>query len=107
MPRVARCQHIRLISSGGVLERKYACYVNPAILSQLRHLEIDLFIFSCEGIDAQGELWESNAYNADFKSLLLKRASQSLLLSDKSKFNRAGEIRIGSLADVTQVISDT
>ncbi|MGL5238715.1 MAG: L-fucose operon activator [Plesiomonas shigelloides] len=104
---LARCQHIRLISSGGVLERKYACYVNPAILSQLRHLEIDLFIFSCEGIDAQGELWESNAYNADFKSLLLKRASQSLLLSDKSKFNRAGEIRIGSLADVTQVISDT
>lgn len=49
----------------------------------------------------------SNAYNADFQSLLLKRASQSLLLSDKSKFNRAGEIRIGSLADVTQVISDT
>ncbi|MGL5105925.1 MAG: L-fucose operon activator, partial [Plesiomonas shigelloides] len=80
--------------------------VNPAILSQLRHLEIDLFIFSCEGIDAQGELWESNAYNADFQSVLLKRASQSLLLSDKSKFNRAGEIRIGSLAEVIEVISD-
>lgn len=73
----------------------------------MRHLDIDLFIFSCEGIDAQGNLWESNPYNADFKALLLKRAAQSLLLSDKSKFNRAGEIRIGSLSDVTQMVSDT
>jgi DeoR family L-fucose operon activator len=57
---------------------------------QLKSLEIDLFIFSCEGIDSHGALWDSNAFNADFKSLLLKRASQSLLLIDKSKFNRSG-----------------
>jgi DeoR family L-fucose operon activator len=37
-----------------------------------------------------GALWDSNAVNADFKSLLLKRAAQSLLLIDKSKFNRSG-----------------
>lgn len=55
---------------------------------------------------AEHRFFVSNAYNADFKSLLLKRASQSLLLSDKSKFNRAGEIRIGSLAEVIEVIGD-
>lgn len=103
---LAKRQRIQLISSGGLLQRKYACYVNPAILSQLKALEIDLFIFSCEGIDGRGGLWESNAYNADFKALLLKRAAQSLLLIDKSKFNRAGEIQIGTLDDVAQVISD-
>lgn len=32
------------------------------------------FIFSCEGIDSDGALWDSNTVNADFKSLLLKRA---------------------------------
>lgn len=104
---LAKRQHIQLISSGGLLQRKYACYVNPAILSQLKSLEIDLFIFSCEGIDGRGGLWESNTYNADFKALLLKRAAQSLLLIDKSKFNRAGEIQIGTLDEVAQVISDT
>ena len=104
---LAKRQHIQLISSGGLLQRKYACYVNPAILSQLKSLEIDLFIFSCEGIDGRGGLWESNAYNADFKALLLKRAAQSLLLIDKSKFDRAGEIQIGTLDEVAQVISDT
>ncbi|HAU3159025.1 TPA: L-fucose operon activator [Salmonella enterica subsp. houtenae] len=97
---------IALISSGGQLERKYGCYVNPSLISQLKSLDIDLFIFSCEGIDGGGDLWDSNAINADFKSILLRRASQSLLLIDKSKFNRSGEARIGHLDDVTHIVSD-
>ncbi|EJL1908080.1 L-fucose operon activator [Salmonella enterica] len=99
-------ERITLISSGGQLERKYGCYVNPSLISQLKSLDIDLFIFSCEGIDDGGDLWDSNAINADFKSILLRRASQSLLLIDKSKFNRSGEARIGHLDDVTHIVSD-
>lgn len=103
---LAKREHIQLISSGGLLQRKYGCYVNPALLSQLKSLEIDLFIFSCEGIDTNGILWDSNVYNAEFKSLLLKRAEQSLLLIDKSKFNRSSEVSIGGVDDVTHIISD-
>ncbi|WP_096386143.1 L-fucose operon activator [Hafnia sp. CBA7124] len=103
---LSKREHIQLISSGGLLQRKYACYVNPAILSQLKELEIDLFIFSCEGIDREGILWDSNSYNAEFKSLLLKRALQSLLLIDKSKMNRTSEIKIGGISDVVQVITN-
>ncbi|EBX9239428.1 DNA-binding transcriptional activator FucR [Salmonella enterica] len=99
-------ERIALISSGGQLERKYGCYVNPSLISQLKSLDIDLFIFSCEGIDGGGDLWDSNAINADFKSILLRRASQSLLLIDKSKFNRSGEARIGHLDEVTHIVSD-
>ncbi|EKI7647214.1 L-fucose operon activator [Salmonella enterica] len=99
-------ERIALISSSGQLERKYGCYVNPSLISQLKSLDIDLFIFSCEGIDGGGDLWDSNAINADFKSILLRRASQSLLLIDKSKFNRSGEARIGHLDDVTHIVSD-
>ncbi|ECC1660641.1 L-fucose operon activator [Salmonella enterica subsp. salamae] len=99
-------ERIALICSGGQLERKYGCYVNPSLISQLKSLDIDLFIFSCEGIDGGGDLWDSNAINADFKSILLRRASQSLLLIDKSKFNRSGEARIGHLDDVTHIVSD-
>ena len=57
-------------------------------------------------MNSGGALWDSNTVNAEFKSLLLKRASQSLLLIDKSKFNRSGEARIGHLDDVTHIVSD-
>ena len=99
-------ENIQLTCSGGTLQRKYGCYVSSSLISQLKSLEIDLFIFSCEGIDSGGALWDSNTVNAEFKSLLLKRASQSLLLIDKSKFNRSGEARIGHLDDVTHIVSD-
>ncbi len=103
---LSKRESIQLISSGGLLERKYGCYVNPSLILQLKSLDIDLFIFSCEGVDSSGTLWDSNAINANFKSILLKRSEQSLLLIDKSKFNRSGEARIGELDDVTHIISD-
>ena len=103
---LSKRENIQLTCSGGTLQRKYGCYVSPSLISQLKSLEIDLFIFSCEGIDSHGALWDSNTVNADFKSLLLKRAAQSLLLIDKSKFNRSGEASIGHLDDVTHILSD-
>lgn len=99
-------EHVRLISSGGELQRQFGYYINPSLVSQLRMLEIDLFIFSCEGVDRHGVMWDPGGHNASYKSLLLKRASQSLLLMDKSKFNRSSEVRIGPLSDVTHLISD-
>lgn len=57
-------------------------------------------------MDGDGILWDSSEHNARFKSLLLKRASQSLLLMDKSKFNRASVVRIGPLSEVTHLVSD-
>lgn len=83
-------ERIQLISSGGTLERKYGCYVNPSLISQLKSLEIDLFIFLVKGSIAAAHVG-LNAINADYKSMLLKRAAQSLLLIDKSKFNRSGK----------------
>lgn len=103
---MAKRENIMLICSGGTLERKYRCYVNPALMSLLKGLEIDLFIFSCEGVDEAGNMWDPTDYHARFKAQLLSRASQSLLLIDKSKFQRSSEVKIGDLSQVTQLISD-
>ncbi len=97
---------ITLVSSGGTLQRKYACYMNSAIFSLLKHLDIDLFIFSCEGIDNDGIMWDSNAINAEYKTILLNKATQSLLLMDKSKLHRKSTVKIGPLQQVERVISD-
>jgi len=95
---MAKRERITLICSGGTLERKYRCYVNPALVTQLKGLEI--------GVDEQGVMWDPTPHSAGFKSQLLSRASQSLLLIDKSKFQRSSEVKIGHLSQVTQLISD-
>lgn len=51
-------ERIQLISSGGTLERKYGCYVNPSLISQQIAGNRSVY-FSCEGIDSSGALWDS------------------------------------------------
>lgn len=103
---MAKRERITLICTGGTLDRKYRCYINPALVTLVKDLAIDLFIFSCEGVDEQGDMWDPVEQNAAFKAHLLRRASQSLLLIDKSKFQRSSEVKIGSLSQVTQMITD-
>ncbi|SUW65357.1 Glycerol-3-phosphate regulon repressor [Buttiauxella agrestis] len=103
---LAKREHIQLISTGGLLQRKYACYINAPLAAQLKSLDIDLFLFSCEGVDSNGTLWDTRSWNADYKTALLKRSAQSLLLIDKSKFDRVSEVRIGERVDVTEIITE-
>lgn len=103
---MAKRERISLICTGGTLDRKYRCYINPALVTLVKDLAIDLFIFSCEGVDERGDMWDPVEHNAAFKAHLLRRASQSLLLIDKSKFQRSSEVKIGSLSQVTQMITD-
>ena len=49
-------------------------------------------------------MWDPVEHYAAFKAQLLSRASQSLLLIDKSKLKRASDVKIGLVSQVTQVI---
>lgn len=100
-----RRAQIRLINTGGWLDRRTSSYENPALVALLRQFDIDLFIFSCQGVDSEGHIWDAQAWDAQFKTHLLARASQSLLLVDSSKQGRSGEVRIGTLAQVTVLAS--
>lgn len=95
---------IRVLCSGGTLDRKYASYINDSPLHMVRHLDIDLFIFSCDGIDADGNIWDTDNGNALFKKFMLKKSLQSILLVDSSKIARSSEVVIGNVAAVTAVI---
>ncbi|QCR37881.1 L-fucose operon activator [Nissabacter sp. SGAir0207] len=101
-----RRQYVSVVCTGGELLRKEEVYRSPALLSLIKHYEIDLFMFSCEGLDKQGTLWDSNDHNAEFKAMLVKRAAQSLLLMDKSKLWRQGVARICALPEVDIIISN-
>jgi DeoR family L-fucose operon activator len=104
---LSKRRHIRVICSGGLLLRGYACYINAPLVAQLKNIAIDLFLFSCKGVDGNGALWDARSWNAEYKTVLLRRAAQSLLLIDKSKFARAGDVKVGEMSQVTQIISDS
>nr|WP_243757188.1 hypothetical protein [Cronobacter turicensis] len=52
-----------------------------------------------------GGIRDARSWNGQYKTLLLRRAAQSLLLVDRSKRNRTGEVQIGTLEQVAEVIT--
>ncbi|QKJ86220.1 L-fucose operon activator [Paramixta manurensis] len=101
---VEKKTRITLICCGGWLDRKSASYRHDLPLALLKDLDLDLFIFSCDGIDNEGNIWDSGGHNAPLKQLMLKRAAQSLLLIDKSKMGRKSVVTLGHIDAVTTVI---
>lgn len=95
---------IEILCSGGTLDRKYASYINDSPLHMVRNIDIDLFIFSCDGVDADGNIWDTDNGNTLFKKFMLKKSLQSILLVDSSKIERSGEVIIGQVSAVTTVI---
>jgi len=95
---------IQILCSGGTLDRKYASYINESPLHMVRNLDIDLFIFSCDGVDAAGNIWDTDNGNTLFKKFMLKKSLHSILLVDSSKMERSSEVMIGNVSAVTTVI---
>lgn len=97
-------KHIQILCSGGTLDRKYASYINDSPLHIVRNIDIDLFIFSCDGVDAEGNIWDTDNGNTVFKKFMLKKSLHSILLVDSSKIERSSEVIIGNVSAVTTVI---
>ncbi|MEA1062365.1 L-fucose operon activator [Erwinia sp. HR93] len=103
---LAKHRHVRVLHSGGWLDREQGSYDNPALLALLRHIDIDMFIFSCLGLAANGDIWEADVKDAHYKKLLLSRATQALLLVDKSKCGRTGDVCIGHVSQLAALIDE-
>lgn len=98
--------NIRTIATGGVYSAKYDAFYGPLSEQLLQRLHIDIGIFSCSGIDSQGNIWESNELNASIKRKMMDASGQKLLLIDHSKFERQNLIKLADLSQIDILISN-
>lgn len=92
--------YITTIATGGMYSSKYDAFYGPLSEQLLLRLHIDIGIFSCTGIDLEGNIWESNELNASIKRKMMDASGQKFLFADASKFNQKNLIK---LADLSQM----
>lgn len=97
-------EKITIICTGGTLIRKYSSFfMMPSGLASLKSQQIDIFIFSCDGIDQQGNIWDTSNGNAKFKNHVFRRAISKILLLDKSKVGSRGEMNLFHINEINSV----
>ena len=72
----------------------------------LANYHVDKAIISCKGIDISAGFTDSDDLHANNKRTMLKAAKQKILAIDSSKFDKIAFTEIGTLDDITTVITD-
>lgn len=98
--------NIKTIVTGGVYSPKYEAFYGPLSEYLLQRLHINFSIFSCSGIDHQGNIWESNELNASLKRKMMEASEQAYLLLDHSKFEKKSLIQLTELSKINTIFTD-
>ena len=95
-----------VILIGGHLEARNMGVGGTTALNAVREYRADYCIFSAGGIDTRGELLEYHESEAAVVKAMLECSRKSVLAVDHSKFGRLASVRIGSLHEITTLVTD-
>jgi len=99
--------NIKTIVTGGVYSHKYEAFYGPLSEYLLQRLHINFSIFSCSGIDNEGNIWESNELNASLKRKMMEASEKCYLLVDQSKFEKKSLIQLSGLNKIDTIFTDS
>ena len=95
-----------VLSTGGASREGSFALVGPQTDRMLGSYHVDKAIISCKGIDVTAGFTDSDDLHANNKRTMLKAAKEKILAIDSSKFDRIAFTEIGTLDDLTTVITN-
>lgn len=95
-----------ILSTGGASREGSFALVGPQTDKMIRSYHVDKAIISCKGVDASAGMTDSDELHANNKATMLAAAKERILAIDSSKFDKIAFTEIGTLDDLTMVITD-
>ncbi len=99
-------QDWRVLSTGGLAMEGSFALVGPQTDQMLNTYHVENAIISCKGLDMENGITDSNELHARNKKTMLERADRRILAVDSTKFGATAFTKIGSLQDVSLIITD-
>lgn len=91
---------------GGALYKNSVSVRGQYAVDGLRNMSCSKLFIGCDGIDLASGITCATIEEAEFTNAMMKAASQTVLLTDSSKFGRRGFGKIGNIEDVDIIITD-
>ena len=97
---------VTVISTGGVSREGSFALVGPQTDRMLKSYHVDKAVISCKGFDLDNGFMDSDELHANNKRTMLKAARERILAADVSKFEKSAFTTVGTLSDITTVVTD-
>lgn len=95
-----------VFSTGGLTREGSFALVGPQTDKMLKAFHVDKAIISCKGVSTDKSITDSDELHANNKLTMLESAAMKILAVDNSKFGNTAFTAIGTLDDITTVVTD-
>ena len=104
---LSECEHIKLISTGGVLSKRNMSYVGRFTERMIReNFAANKFFFSCKGVTLSRGLTDENEQEAYVKRAMMEVSNSVIFLCDHNKLGRKGIPVIAPIESIDTFITD-
>ncbi len=103
---LARNPTCEVVVAGGTLRRSDGGLVGDLAALAIQRFKVDIAIIGASAIDLNGDLLDFDAEEVRVSRQILDAARSAILVADKSKFTRKAPVRIGSVSEVNDFVTD-
>lgn len=103
---LARNPSCEVVVAGGTLRRTDGGLVGDLAALAIARFKVDIAVIGASAIDPNGDLLDFDPEEVRVSRQILDAARASILVADKSKFTRKAPVRIGSVSEVDDFVTD-
>lgn len=98
--------NVNVLSTGGAMREGSFALVGPQTDKMLNSYHVDIAIVSAKGFDLETGLTDTEELHANNKKTMLHAGREKVLAVDSSKFGKTAFTEIGTLEDISMVVTD-
>lgn len=98
--------HVELVSTGGLYDRRHACFVGPLAEQMLTSVHVTKAIMGCKGLDFERGFSDASVRHMNLKRAVSRLADRVILLADHTKIDQRSKYFFAAIDEVDIVISD-
>lgn len=98
--------NVNVLSTGGAMREGSFALVGPQTDKMLKSYHVDIAIVSAKGFDLETGMTDTEEFHANNKKTMLHAGREKVLAVDSSKFGKTAFTEIGTLEDISMVVTD-
>ena len=98
--------NVNVLSTGGAMREGSFALVGPQTDKMLKSYHVDVAIVSAKGFDLETGMTDTEELHANNKKTMLHAGREKVLAVDSSKFGKTSFTEIGTLEDISMVVTD-
>ncbi|MEM8658195.1 MAG: DeoR family transcriptional regulator, partial [Pseudomonadota bacterium] len=95
-----------VVLTGGTLRPADGALTGALAAAAVARFKVDVAIIGCSALDTDGDLLDFDASEVEVSQAILAQARRRILAADTSKLDRAAPVRIASLEQIDDWVTD-